>query len=192
MGRGPEVGGAWGLNWEGGPALVSASCPQPEGAGQHALPRPGPGRAGPGTQTSKAPGCASRSQAGWSLEGLDKLVPRARAPSPSPTPLGHCQWGLPRDLSVGGCHLPGCCEAARRCQTTPLKEHTHGSSSLDVSERSWGPAACPQEVPRVCPDVAPALTPDTHTQAPRGQAARQIAAPEGLGLTRRPSPMDRT
>lgn len=108
----------------------------------------GPGRAGPGTQTSKAPGCASHSKAGWSTEGLDELVPKsqgAQPPSPTPgqghLPVGPAQRPSPWEVPPRGAELP------RGVPNGLSKEHTRVLKRMFQST-AGDPLPAP-EVPRV-------------------------------------------
>ena len=111
----------------------------------------GPGRAGPGTQTSKAPGCASQSKTGWSMEGHDELVPESRgAQHPSPTPgqghlpVGPAQRPSPWEVPPRGAELLRGVPALR----TASPRSTRGSSSGCFRVQSGAPLPAP-EVPHV-------------------------------------------
>lgn len=143
----------------------------------------GPGRAGPGTQTSKAPGCASQSKAGWSTEGLDELVPQsqgAQPPSPTPgqghLPVGPAQRPSPWEVPPRGAELP---RGVPTCLTASPRS-IRGSSS-GCFRAQLGTRCLPQRCP-MCLDVSTPSPDPRHTHRhPQGQAARQTAAPEGLG-----------
>ena len=108
--------------------------------------------------------------------------PRVGAPSPPAPPRvkAICRWGLPRDPLPGRVPPQGT-ELLRGVPALRVASprSTCGSSSGHFRERPGDPPAWPRGARCAWMWASPALTPDTH--APRGQPARQTAAPEGLG-----------